>query len=196
MKKIFILMFSIFIVTMYTNTVQAANAIKNYYAYTIIGKKMPEIIENVDAAVQGEKGVVKISKSPNTYFFTYNDEHYYMRFYLANNNTDVYIVADTSYDKDNNTLTNFFKQHNLRYRALEDKAALTEYKFDFIDCARTGVLNGLFIMPDYIKPLKTGMGKINDKISKNSKKTSAIPYSNDTETIDLPLINTEIYTNE
>ena len=101
--------------------------------------------------------------------------HYYLKFYPANENTNLYVVSDSPYDKENNAITNFFNTNNFKYDKLEDKDALKEYKFDFIDYARRGNLEGLFIMPDYIKPLKTGMGKLNDKISKNSKNTSSIP---------------------
>ena len=159
-----------------------------------MNKKLSEILPIIDAAVAGESDIIKL-KGTNTYYWTYKDEHAYLRVYAANNNTDLYIVADTEYDENNNSITELLKAKGYAYRPISDKDALKEYKFDFVDCARSGALEGLFVLPDYIKPLKKGVGKINDKISKSSKKNSAIPYSDDTDPIDLTCVDTKTYSN-
>jgi hypothetical protein len=84
---------------------------------------------------------------------------------------------------------------NYKYETLEDKEAYKEYKFDFIDYARSGALDGLFTLPDGLKPLKKGMSKLNDKLSKGNDKTSAIPYSEDKDPIDLSCVDSESFYN-
>ena len=118
-----------------------------------------------------------------------------MKFYPALLDTDVYIVTDASYDKENNDVIEFFKSQNYIYENLEDKEAYKEYKFDFVDYARSGELDGLFTLPDGLKPLKKGMSKLNDKMSKGNEKTSAIPYSEDNDPIDLTCIDSQEFYN-
>ena len=189
MKKLFILLGSLFILSV--GTANAENIIKSYYAYVLKDIKIDTVKALINSAIQNEKGVRKLTGTANAYYLVYNDEHYYIKLYPAHKDTNIYIVADTNYDKSSNTLTEFFSHNNMKYAQLEDNAALSEYKFDFVDYARKGNLDGLFIMPDYIKPLKTGMGKLNDKMSKNSKKTSTIPYTEDNDPIDLTCVNSE-----
>jgi hypothetical protein len=62
-----------------------------------------------------------------------------MKFYPALYDTDVYLVTDADYDKENNDVTDFFKSMNYQYETLEDKDAYKEYKFDFVDYARDGI---------------------------------------------------------
>ena len=52
------------------------------------------------------------------------------------------------------------------------------------------------MIPDFVKPLKTGMAKLNNKMSKGNQKTSVIPYSQDSSPIDLECINTQNYSND
>ena len=118
-----------------------------------------------------------------------------MKFYPALHDTDVYIVTDGEYDKDSNDVTEFFKSQNYKFETLDDKEAYKEYKFDFIDYARSGALDGLFTLPDGLKPLKKGMSKINDKLSKGNDKTSTIPYSEDNDPIDLTCVDSEQFYN-
>ena len=63
----------------------------------------------VEEKLTSEKDFRKILnsklKGTNTYYWTYKDEHAYLRVYAANNNTDLYIVADTPYDEDKNSIT-------------------------------------------------------------------------------------------
>ena len=172
----------------------AAGMIKDYHAYRIKGQNIRTVVPIVDNILSKEVEVKKLKG--NAYYATYGDEHYYMKFYPALNDTDVYIVTDGEYDKNNNGVTDFFKSQKYIYETLEDKEAYKEYKFDFIDYARSGALNGLFTLPDGLKPLKKGVSKLNDKLSKGKKKTSAIPYSEDKDPINLTRIDTEEFYNE
>lgn len=171
--------------------------IKNFQAYRIIGHNIREVVPVVQETISsiGDKNTHKINSVSNAWYYTNAaEETYYMRFYPANKNTDVYVVANENYNKTNNELTEFCKRNNFQIVELDDRNALREYKFDFYDLARKDQLGGFFISPDCLKPLKTGMSKINNKLSKNSKKNAAIPYSEDVDPIDLDLIDHEVYT--
>ena len=174
-------------------TANAAGMIKDYHAYRIKGQNIRKVVPVVDNILSREIAVKKLAR--NAYYATYEGEHYYMKFYPALLDTDVYIVSDASYDKNNNDVTDFFKSQNYIYETLEDKEAYKEYKFDFIDYARSGALDGLFTLPDGLKPLKKGMNKLNDKLSKGNEKTSAIPYSEDKDPIDLTCVDSVEYYN-
>ena len=174
----------------------ASAMIKDYHAYRIKGQKIDTVTPIVENILSGEKEVKKMKGTPNAYYAVYDGEHYYMKFYPAYRDTDVYIVTDGKYDKKNNGVTEFFKSQNFRYEDLQDKDAYKEYKFDFIDYARSGALDGFFTLPDGLKPLKKGMSKINDKLSKGNKKTSAIPYTVDKDPINLTRINSDEYFNK
>ncbi len=181
------------LLVLFSATANAAGMIKDYHAYRIKDQNIRTVLPIVDNILNSEAEVKKLAR--NAYYATYGDEHYYMKFYPALNDTDVYIVSDTDYDKNNNGVTNFFKNQNYKYETLEDKEAYKEYKFDFVDYARSGALDGLFTLPDGLKPLKKGMNKINDKLSKGNEKTSAIPYSEDNDPIDLTKIDSEEFYN-
>ena len=185
---------SLLVMFMTTTTANAAGMIKDYHAYRIKDQNIRTVVPIVDKILSQEVEVKKLAR--NAYYATYGDEHYYMKFYPALHDTDVYIVTDGEYDKKNNGVTDFFKSQNYRYETLEDSEAYKEYKFDFIDYARSGALDGLFTLPDGLKPLKKGMSKINDKLSKGNEKTSAIPYSEDNDPIDLTCIDSEEFYNE
>ncbi|MBQ2612181.1 hypothetical protein IJF81_07320 [bacterium] len=182
------------LLVLFTATANAAGMIKDYHAYRIKDQNIRTVIPIVDDILSKEVEVKKLAR--NAYYATYGDEHYYMKFYPALHDTDVYIVTDGNYDKDNNDVTNFFKSLNYKYETLEDKEAYKEYKFDFVDYARSGALDGLFTLPDGLKPLKKGMNKLNDKMSKGNEKTSAIPYSEDNDPINLTCIDSEEFYNE
>ena len=193
MKKILKSFCVLALLIVFTATANAAGMIKDYHAYRIKGQNIRTVIPVVDSILSRETAVKKLTR--NAYYATYNDEHYYMKFYPALHDTDVYIVTDAEYDKENNDITNFFRSQNYRYETLEDKEAYKEYKFDFIDYARSGALDGLFTLPDGLKPLKKGMNKLNDKLSKGNDKTSAIPYSEDNDPIDLTCVDSVKYYN-
>ena len=181
------------LLTIFAATANAAGMIKDYHAYRIKGQNIRTVVPFVDDILSKEAEVKKLTK--NAYYATYVDGHYYMKFYPALHDTDVYLVTDAEYDKENNDVTNFFKSMNYKYETLEDKEAYKEYKFDFIDYARSGALDGLFTLPDGLKPLKKGMSKLNDKMSKGNDKTSAIPYSEDKDPIDLTCIDSQNFYN-
>lgn len=182
------------LLVVFSATANAAGMIKDYHAYRIKNQNIRTIVPIVDDILSREVEVKKLGR--NAYYATYGDGHYYMKFYPALQDTDVYLVTDESYDKNNNDVTEFFKSQNYQYETLEDKEAYQEYKFDFIDFARSGALDGLFTLPDGLKPLKKGMNKINDKMSKGNEKTSAIPYSEDKEPIDLTCVDVDEFYNE
>ena len=181
------------LLVIFSATANAAGMIKDYHAYRIKGQNIRTVVPVVDNILSREIEVKKLAR--DAYYATYDGEHYYMKFYPALHDTDVYIVSDASYDKDNNDVTAFFRSQNYRYETLEDKEAYKEYKFDFIDYARSGALDGLFTLPDGLKPLKKGMNKLNDKLSKGNEKTSAIPYSEDKDPIDLTCVDSVEYYN-
>ena len=193
MKKLLKGLFIVSLLMLFTTTANAAGMIKDYHAYRIKNQNIRNVIPIVDNLLSSEAEVKKLAR--NAYYATYDNEHYYIKFYPALHDTDVYIVSDTSYDKENNGVTDFFKSQNYQYEKLEDNEAYKEYKFDFIDYARSGALDGLFTLPDGLKPLKKGMSKLNDKMSKGNDKTSSIPYSEDNDPIDLTCIDTEEFYN-
>ena len=182
------------LLVLFSAAANAAGMIKDYHAYRIKNQNIRTIVPIVDNILSREVEVKKLAR--NAYYATYGDGHYYMKFYPALHDTDVYLVTDENYDKDNNDITAFFKSMNYRYETLEDKDAYKEYKFDFIDFARSGALDGLFTLPDGLKPLKKGVSKLNDKMSKGNEKTSAIPYSEDMDPIDLTCIDVDEFYNE
>ncbi len=194
MKKMLKCICTLSILTLFSAAANAAGMIKDYHAYRIKNQNIRTVVPVVDNILSKEAEIKKLSR--NAYYAVYGDEHYYMKFYPALYDTDVYIVTDGDYDKESNGVTDFFKSQNYKYETLEDKDAYKEYKFDFIDYARSGALDGLFTLPDGLKPLKEGMNKINDKMSKGNEKTSAIPYSEDNEPIDLTCIDSEEYNNK
>ena len=193
MKKMLKSICVLSLLALFPTSASAAGMIKDYHAYRIKEQNIRTVVPVVNNILSKEVEVKKLAG--NAYYATYGDEHYYMKFYPALQDTDVYIVTDGEYDKNNNGVTDFFKSQNYRFETLEDKEAYKEYKFDFIDYARSGALDGLFTLPDGLKPLKKGMNKLNDKLSKGNEKTSAIPYSEDNDPIDLTCIDTEEFYN-
>ena len=194
MKKIQKGICTLLLLAFFTTTANAAGMIKDYHAYRIKNQNIRNVVPVVDDILSREVEVKKLAR--NAYYATYGDGHYYMKFYPALHDTDVYLVTDEAYDKDNNDVTEFFKSQNYKYETLEDKDAYKEYKFDFIDYARSGALDGLFTLPDGLKPLKQGVSKLNDKMSKGNEKTSAIPYSEDNDPIDLTCVDSEEFYNQ
>ena len=189
MKKLLKGVYVLSLLVLFSAAANAAGMIKDYHAYRIKNQNIRTVVPIVDDILSREVEVKKLGK--NAYYATYGTGHYYMKFYPALRDTDVYLVTDEEYDKDNNDVTKFFKSQNYQYETLEDKEAYKEYKFDFIDFARSGALDGLFTLPDGLKPLKKGMNKLNDKMSKGNEKTSAIPYSEDKDPIDLTCIDVD-----
>lgn len=193
MKKFLKGIYVLSLLVLFSTTANAAGMIKDYHAYRIKNQNIRTVIPVVDDILSKAVEVKKLAR--NAYYATYDDEHYYMKFYPALHDTDVYIVTDGNYDKSDNGVTEFFKSQNYEFETLEDNEAYKEYKFDFIDYARSGALDGLFTLPDGLKPLKKGMSKINDKLSKGNDKTSAIPYSEDNDPIDLTCVDSQEFYN-
>ena len=194
MKKLLKSICVLLCLILFSSTANAGGMIKDYHAYRIKNQNIRTVIPVVDDILSKEVEVKKLAR--NAYYATYGEGHYYMKFYPALHDTDVYLVTDEEYDKEKNDVTEFFKSQNYQYVTLEDKDAYKEYKFDFVDYARSGALDGLFTLPDGLKPLKKGMSKINDKLSKGNDKTSAIPYSEDKDPIDLTCVDSETFYNE
>ena len=194
MKKMLKSVCVLSLLVMFSATANAGGMIKDYHAYRIKNQNIRTVVPVVDDILSKEVEVKKLGR--NAYYATYGDGHYYMKFYPALHDTDVYLVTDEEYDKDKNDVTDFFKSQNYKYETLEDKEAYKEYKFDFMDFARSGALDGLFTLPDGLKPLKQGVSKINDKLSKGNEKTSAIPYSEDMDPIDLTCIDVDEFYNQ
>jgi len=193
MKKILKCISVLSLLVIFAATANAAGMIKDYHAYRIKNQNIRKVVPVVDSILSREVEVKKLAR--NAYYATYGDGHYYMKFYPALHDTDVYLVTDADYDKENNDVTTFFKSMNYQYETLEDKEAYKEYKFDFVDYARSGALDGLFTLPDGLKPIKKGMSKLNDKMSKGNEKTSAIPYSEDKDPIDLTCVDSQEFYN-
>ena len=193
MKKVLKGVCLLSILALLSTSANAAGMIKDYHAYRIKNQNIRNVIPVVDGILSKEVEVKKLER--NAYYATYDGEHYYMKFYPALHDTDVYIVTDADYDKEKNDVTEFFKSQNYKYETLEDNEAYKEYKFDFVDYARSGALDGLFTLPDGLKPLKKGMSKLNDKMSKGNDKTSTIPYSEDNDPIDLTCVDSQEFYN-
>ena len=193
MKKILKCISVLSLLIVFAATANAAGMIKDYHAYRIKNQNIRKVVPIVDSILSREVEIKKLAR--NAYYATYGDGHYYMKFYPALHDTDVYLVTDADYDKENNDVTTFFKSMNYQYETLEDKEAYKEYKFDFVDYARSGALDGLFTLPDGLKPIKKGMSKLNDKMSKGNEKTSAIPYSEDKDPIDLTCVDSQEFYN-
>jgi len=171
-----------------------ADTLKNFYAYEIQNTNIREFgaeVKNSIESYKGEDNYKPVKDVKNAYIYTGPDKMtYFIRIYPANNNTHVFVVSNTKYDVHNNDLTVFLKQLDLKYYQLNNKSAFEEYKFDFYDLARKQKLGEFYISPDLVKPLKTGMSKLNNKLAKGNKKTSVIPYSVDNNPIDLECIDT------
>ncbi len=193
MKKMLKSICTLSILVLFSVAANAAGMIKDYHAYRIKDQNVRTVVPVVDNILSNEIEVKKLAR--NAYYATYDGNHYYMKFYPALHDTDVYIVTDADYDKESNDVTSFFKSQNYQYETLEDNEAYKEYKFDFIDYARSGALDGLFTLPDGLKPLKKGMSKLNDKLSKGNEKTSTIPYSEDNDPIDLTCVDSQEFYN-
>ena len=194
MKKFLKGIYVLSLLVLFSATANAGGMIKDYHAYRIKDQNIRTVVPVVDDLLSKEVEVKKLAR--HAYYATYGEEHYYIKFYPALYDTDVYIVTDCNYDKNDNAVTEFFKSQNYEYETLDDNDAYKEYKFDFIDYARSGALDGLFTLPDGLKPLKKGMSKINDKLSKGNDKTSAIPYSEDNDPIDLTCVDSQEFYNE
>ena len=196
MKKIFKLMFLTVIFAFFNTGVVNAEITKNFYGYQVKNIDYRQLTQEIDSAIEAYKGDDKfrpLANVSNAYIYTDSKSTYFVRLYPANKNTDIYVVSNEKYDVENNEMTDLFKQANYKYSKITDKDAMKEYQFDFFTLARKQELGNFYISPDLVKPIKTGMAKINNRMAKDNKKTSVFPYSNDTNPIDLTCIDSTTY---
>ena len=199
MKKIFRLLILVVLVALFNSGIVYANITKNFYAYQVKNINIRGLKLNIDNAINSYQGTDKfkpISNVNNAYIYSDTNCSYFVRLYPANQDTNIYVVSNEKYDVKNNELTQLLQQYGYQFDKVEDKAALKEYKFDFFTLARKNELGNFYISPDLVKPLKTGMAKLNNRMAKDNKKTSVFPYSNDTNPIDLTKVDTTNYNDD
>ena len=199
MKKFLNLLVLILLIT-FTNSGMASAAVtKNFYGYQVKNVNYRQLTIEINNAIEEYQSNDKFKPLPNVrnaYIYTNPDCTYFVRLYPAKQNTNIYVVANEKYNVDKNELTELFTQSGFKIVKLEDKDALKEYKFDFFTLARKQELGNFYISPDLVKPLKTGMKKLNNKMAKDNKKTSVFPYTPDTNPIDLDCVDVTSYYDE
>ncbi len=196
MKKILKLLFLVAFVLLINSNLVSAEMVKNFYAYQVKNVNITRLafdINSVISAYKGSDNFTPLENVNNAYIYSDKNCSYFVKLYPANKNTDVFVVSNEKYDVENNEMTQFLKQYGYKFDKVEDNAAIKEYKFDFYTLARKQQLGNFYISPDLVKPLKTGMAKLNNHMAKDSKKTSVFPYTNDTEPIKLTLLDTKNY---
>ncbi len=199
MKKIFKLLLLVFLITVSNPNIVSAEMTKNFYGYQVKNVNIRQLIYEIDSAIEAYKGDDKfrpLENVSNTYIYTDSKCSYFVKLYPAKQNTNIYVVSNEKYDVTNNELTELLTHGGYQFAKLEDKAALKEYKFDFYALARKNKLGNFYISPDLVKPLKTGMKKLNNKMAKDNKKTSVFPYTPDTNPIDLDCVDSTNYYDE
>jgi hypothetical protein len=193
MKKFFKFLCLGIIVTLMNSGIVSAEITKNFYGYQVKNVNIRELAYEINSAIntyQGNDKFNPLENVKNAYIYSDEDSSYFVRLYPANQNTNIYVVSNERYDVDKNEMTDLLTKGGYKYAKLEDKDALKEYKFDFFTLARKQELGNFYISPDLVKPLKTGMKKLNNHMAKDNKKTSVFPYTPDTEPIDLDCIDT------
>jgi len=180
-----------------SNTAFASSMLNNYYTYRIYNQNYNDV--NAKLIEFGESINVKSKTFPDikyAYFRTKSDNtHFFVKIYPANKDTDIFVVSDTKYDKNDNILTEFFNQSSYKYGKIPDKQAKTEYENDFIGYARKGIFEGLAVLPDCLKPVKREITKLTKKSNNKDKQKVALPYKNEAINIPLTLVNTRRYHN-
>ncbi|MBR6164175.1 hypothetical protein IKQ26_09870 [bacterium] len=178
-----------------------ANALdikNNYQGYVVQNQRFEAVEEGIKSKFKEYSITTKqIENVPNAYYeITPQGEHYYVRFYPAMPDTNIYIVSQDPFDLIDNKLTKTLDSLSYSYDILIDKKALREYKQDFIELARSGAFDGFFLLPDYIKPLKTTVSNVNGYVNKNHKRKTLAEYSPDEKEIYLTLLDTKEYQDE
>ena len=194
--KIFVrIVLSLLLIFIFGSKTQAVDITNNCQGYVIENQRYENVEEAIKKALSQESFTMKqIENVPHAYYeVTPDDEHYYIRFYPADKDTNIYIISDKIFFLKNNILTNILKSLSYETYKLQDKEALKEYKSDFIILARQGVFDGFFVLPDYVKPLKTTVSKVNTYVKDNYKDEVLTPYSEDNNEIYLPLLDTKEY---
>ena len=199
MKKIFLSVSVIFILTISVPKVQAdIDILNNYKGYVVENQYYEDVEKRIKEKLPETSFTASPLKDvPHAYYEINNkNEHYYIRFYPANKDTNIYIVSDKLFFLSNDDFTNLLGALSYTSYKLEDKKALREYKADFTDLARKGVFDGFFVIPDYVKPLKTKVSKVNTYINDNYPRKPVKPYSEDYREINLTLLDTKEYNND
>ena len=199
MKKVLNLLFLVFLITLANSGVVSAEITKNFYGYQVKNVNVKELTSEINSAIEAYKGDDKfkpLENVSNSYIYTDPNSSYFVRLYPSNQNTNIYVVSNEKYDVEKNALTDLLANWGYDFAKLEDESALKEYKFDFYALARKQELGNFYISPDLVKPLKTGMKKLNNAMAKDNKKTSVFPYTPDTEPINLDCVDTTSYYDE
>ena len=192
MKKIFKLLIFVLLITFANSNIASAKITKNFYGYQVRNVNIRELTSEINTAInayQGDDKFNPLEDVNNAYIYSDENCSYFVRLYPSNKDTNIYVVSNEKYDVEQNELTDLLKSGGYVFEKLDDKAALKEYKFDFFTLARNQELGNFYISPDLVKPLKTGMAKLNNHMAKDNKKTSVFPYSNDTEPIKLTQVD-------
>ena len=199
MKKLLKLLVFILLVSFANQGIVSAAITKNFYGYQVKDINIRNLEQRINATLNAYEGTdkfVPVKNVNNAYIYSDSNCSYFIKLYPANGSTNIYVVSNEKYDVNNNELTEFLKQYGYSYDKLKDRDALREYKFDFFTLARKNELGNFYISPDLVKPLKTGMAKLNNKMAKNNKKTSVFPYTPDADPIDLTCVDTMTYYDE
>ena len=199
MKKILNLLVLAILITFVNSGIASAEMIKNFYGYQVKNVNIRQLTYEIDSAIEAYKGTDKfkpMENVSNAYIYSDTNCTYFVRLYPSNQNTNIYVVSNEKYNVEQNELTDLLTKGGYKFAKLEDELALKEYKFDFYTLARKEELGNFYISPDLVKPLKTGMKKINNKMAKDNKKTSVFPYTPDTEPIDLDRVDSTNYYDE
>ncbi len=199
MKKIFRLLVLILLITLTNSGIASAEITKNFYGYQVKNVNIRQLVYEINSAIDAYKGDDKfkpMENVSNAYIYTDSNCTYFVRLYPSNQNTNIYVVSNEEYNVEKNELTDLLTNGGYKFTKLDDEAALKEYKFDFYTLARKEELGNFYISPDLVKPLKTGMKKLNNKTAEGNKKTSVFPYTPDTEPIDLDCVDTTSYYDE
>ena len=196
MKNIFKLLVLALLITFVNSGIASAEITKNFYGYQVKNVNIRQLKYEIDSAIEAYKGDDKfapLENVNNAYIYTDENCTYFLKLYPAKADTNIYVVSNEKYDVEKNELTDFLTQGGYKFTKLEDEDALKEYKFDFFTLARKNELGNFYISPDLVKPLKTGMKKLNNNMAKDNKKTSVFPYTPDTEPINLDCVDSTNY---
>ncbi len=192
MKKIVRLLVLVLMITLVNSGIVSAKISKNFYGYQVKDVNIRQLTYEINNAIEEYKGddkFVPLENVQNAYIYTDPNCTYFIKVYPAKGDTNIYVVSNEKYDVEKNELIDFFNQAGYKVTKLEDRDALREYKFDFFTLARKNELGNFYISPDLVKPLKTGMKKLNNKMAKDNKKTSVFAYTPDKDPIDLNCID-------
>ena len=201
MKNFLRLLVLVLLITLTNSGIVSAEITKNFYGYQVKDVNIRQLKYEIDSAIEAYKGEDKFKpleneNVSNAYIYTDPNCTYFVKLYPAKADTNIYVVSNEKYNVEKNDLTDLLTQNGYKVVKLEDEDALKEYKFDFFTLARKNELGNFYISPDLVKPLKTGMKKINNSMAKDSKKTSVFPYTPDKDPIDLDCVDTTNFYDE